>query len=130
MRSLSGVDANAPSFFIARESDASLSDPDVAPPVSDAVDAAIREIVNGSGIGSSAVLSAYGIKYLFMKNPVDVQLVRVVDGLGGFIRNSSTKDGVVWRVAGASERVVFTNSESKSIAIPSDSISASGYLAG
>jgi hypothetical protein len=94
------------------------------------VDAAIREIVNGSGIGSSSVLSAFGIKYLFMTNPVDTQLVRAIDGLGGFVRNSSTKDGIVWRVAGISDRLVFTSTSGKSEALPTQSVSAYGALPG
>lgn len=112
------------SFFIARESDAVLGDPDLAPANSLDVDTAVREIVDGTGINSSKVLAGYGIKYLFMKNPVDTQLARVVDGLGGFIRNSSTQAGVVWRVAGISDRLVFTDAMGKSVALRTGDISA------
>lgn len=112
------------SFFIARESDAVLGDPDLAPTNSADVEMAVREIVDGTGINSSKVLAGYGIKYLFMKNPVDTQLARAVDGLGGFIRNSSTQAGVVWRVAGISDRLVFTDSLGKSVALRTGDISA------
>ena len=112
------------SYFIARESDALLSDPDIAPANSVNVELAVREIVDGTGINSSKVLAAYGIKYLFMKNPVNSQLARAVDGLGGFIRNSSTQAGIVWRVAGVSDRLVFTDSAGKAVALPTDDISA------
>jgi GT2 family glycosyltransferase len=112
------------SFFIARESDALLSDPDLAPSNSSELESAVRAILDGSGINSSKVLATYGIKYLFMKNPVDTQLARTVDGLGGFIRNSSTQAGIVWRVSGITDRLVFTDSSGKSVALPTGDISA------
>jgi GT2 family glycosyltransferase len=100
LRTISHGKTDHISFFIARESDAVLSDPDLAPSNPMSLELAVRGILDGSGIDSSGVLAAYGIKYFFVKNPVDTQLARVVDGLGGFIRNSSTQVGVVWRVAG------------------------------
>lgn len=112
------------SFFIARESDAILGDPDLAPENSPDIEAAVREIVDGTGINSSKVLAGYGIKYLFMKNPVDTQMARVVDGLGGFIRNSSTQAGVVWSVAGISDRLVFSDNSGKATALRTGDISA------
>ncbi len=112
------------SFFIARESDAILGDPDLAPEISPEIDVAVRGIVDGTGISSSKVLAGYGIKYLFMKNPVDTQLARIVDGLGGFIRTSSTQAGIVWRVAGISDHLVFTDSTGKSVALSTGDISA------
>jgi len=118
------------SFYIARERDALLADPDVAPPPSAAIETAVREMVDGSGINSSKVLSAHGIKYIFMKNPVDSQLVRTVDGLGGFLRTSATQDGIVWRVAGVSERLVFTGKDGTAVAIPTDEISARSAVSG
>ncbi|MFZ2228080.1 MAG: glycosyltransferase [Candidatus Nanopelagicaceae bacterium] len=118
------------SFYIARERDALLADPDVAPPQSAAIETAVREMVDGSGINSSKVLSAHGIKYIFMKNPADSQLVRTVDGLGGFLRTSATQDGIVWRVAGVSERLVFTGKDGAAVAIPTDEISARSAVSG
>lgn len=124
LRNISGSKADTISYFIARESDAMLADPDIAPADSKDVERAVREIVDGSGIGSSKVLAAYGIKYLFMKKPVDTQLAREVDGLGGFLRTSSTQVGIVWKVAGISDRLVFTDSNGKSVALPTQNVSA------
>ncbi len=124
LRNISGSKTDTISFFIARESDAMLSDPDVAPADSKDLEVAVREIVDGSGISSSKVLAAYGIKYLFMKKPVDTQLAREVDGLGGFLRTSSTQAGIVWKVAGISDRLVFTDSKGKSVALPTQNVSA------
>ncbi len=124
LRNISGSKTDTISFFIARESDAMLADPDVAPADSKDLEVAVREIVDGSGISSSKVLAAYGIKYLFMKKPVDTQLAREVDGLGGFLRTSSTQAGIVWKVAGISDRLVFTDSNGKSTALPTQDVSA------
>ena len=96
-------------FFVARDKDALLGDPDVAPKSSPAIDKAVRDLVDGSGLTSSKVLSTHGIKFLFMMNPVDDQLVRSIDGIGGFIRNSSTSAGIIWKVSGVAERLVFTD---------------------
>ena len=124
LRNISTGKTDTISFFIARESDALLADPDLAPANSSDVEVAVREIVDGTGINSSKVLAGYGIKYLFMKKPVDSQLARAIDGLGGFIRNSSTQAGIVWRVAGISDRLVFTDPSGKAVALPTEGISA------
>jgi GT2 family glycosyltransferase len=124
LRRISVGKSDTVSFFIARGSDALLSDPDLAPTNSVDLELAVRAILDGSGINSSRVLAAYGIKYLFMKNPVDTQLARAIDGLGGFIRNSSTQAGIVWRVSGITDRLVFTDLSGKSVPLPTGVISA------
>ena len=123
-RNIQDEKSNALSFYIARDRDSLLADPDTAPPTSVAIGRAVREIVDGSGINSSKVLSSHGIKYIFMKNPLDTQLVRTIDGLGGFSRTSSTQDGIIWRVTGVSERLVFTDKSGRSFAMPSGEFSA------
>jgi hypothetical protein len=107
---------------LAREKDALLGDPDVAPTSTPAVDQAIRDLIDGSGLTSSKILSAHGIKYLFMKNPVDQQLVRSVDGIGGFVRNSSTDAGIVWKIIGPGGRLVFTDQKGVSTPLSVGSI--------
>ncbi len=124
LRNISSSRTDTISFFIARESDAMLADPDIAPANSPEIELAVRQIVDGSGISSSKVLAANGIKYLFMKKPVDTQLAREVDGLGGFLRTSSTQAGIVWKVAGISDRLVFTDSKGKSVALQTQDVSA------
>ncbi|MDP1719662.1 MAG: glycosyltransferase [Candidatus Nanopelagicaceae bacterium] len=130
LRNLEDEKVTRLSFYIARERDALLGDPDVAPVPSRAIETAVREMVDGSGINSSKVLSVHGIKYIFMKNPVDSQLVRTLDGLGGFLRTSSTQNGIVWSVSGVSERLVFTDKNGKAAAIPTDNVSARSSVSG
>ena len=118
------------SFYIARGADSMLGDPDTAPEAPEQVNLAVRDIVDGSGLTSSKVLSSFGIKYLFMKNPVNRQFVRAVDGLGGFVRNSATAAGIVWKVGNISERVVFTNKAGKTIGIPADPVGTRTFSPG
>jgi GT2 family glycosyltransferase len=128
LRNLDDSDGSTPSFYIARSSDAFIGDPDVASPVPEPIDVAIQKIVDGSGIGSSTVLSAYGIKYVFLKNPINTQIARAIDGLGGFVRNSSTRDGIVWRVSGVSDRLVLTDKAGRSVAVELDPVTGTANL--
>jgi hypothetical protein len=78
--------------------------------------------LSGSGVESAKTLAAHGIKYVFIKNPANKTLVQAIDGLGGFIRNSQTSAGIVWRVAGISDHLTFeaTGAGIKSIASTGD----------
>lgn len=98
-------------YFISRGTDLTLGEPDVSVPPSLEVQAAIRDLLSGTGLTSSKHIGENGIQYLYMENPLDEVLVRVIDGQGGFTRTSSTKDGIVWKVVGSSPRVLFTNAQ-------------------
>ncbi len=124
LRSSSSSSLSTLNYYIVRESDAQLGDADVAPADSPAIAQALSEMVDGSGLTSSKVLSAHGIKYLFMKNPVDDAVVRSIDGLGGFVRTSATHAGIVWRISGISERLVFTNIKGESKSLITDQVGA------
>ncbi len=130
IRSASNSSSQGLSFYIARGVDALLGDPDTAPAAPAQVDVAVREIVDGSGLMSSKVLSGFGIKYMFMKAPVDKQFARTVDGLGGFVRNSATAAGIVWRVGTTSERLVFTSTAGNSVAILADPVGTRTFSPG
>ena len=110
-------------YFIARGRDIYLGDPDVAPATNPEVASAIRNVVDGSGITSANLLAEYGIKYLFVKSPSPTSLIRTIDGLGGFVRNSATSAGVTWRVIGNADRLIYT-SDGQVIALPTNEISA------
>lgn len=111
-------------YFIARGRDIYLGDPDVAPATNPEIAAAIRAAVDGSGVNSGLLLAEYGIKYLFVKAPAPTTLVRTIDGLGGFARNSATSAGVTWRVIGFSDRLVYTSTSGEVSALPTNEISA------
>ncbi|MFM8446706.1 MAG: hypothetical protein ACKN92_00840 [Candidatus Nanopelagicaceae bacterium] len=115
-------------YFIARGHDIFLGDPDVAPATNPEISAAIRATVDGSGVTAGATLAEYGIKYLFVKAPAPESLVRTIDGLGGYVRNSATADGITWRVIGNSDRLIFTNENSTVVALESKEISANFTL--
>ena len=111
-------------YFIARGHDIYLGDPDVAPATNPEISSAIRATVDGSGVTSGATLSEYGIKYLFVKSPAPESLVRTIDGLGGFVRNSATSDGITWRVVGYSDRLIFNANNGSMLTLPSNEVSS------
>ncbi len=100
-------------YYISRGSDISLGEPDVAPGQIRELEVAAQELIDGSGISSSQIFAAYGIKYVFIKNPFDKNVIRTIDGLGGFVRTSATSSGVVWRVTGVTGRLIFTSRDGK-----------------
>ena len=108
LREVGSANSKSIQYYISRGKDISLGEPDVAPGQVRAIEIAAQELIDGSGISSSQVFSSYGIKYVFVKNPFSRNVVRTIDGLGGFARTSATSAGVVWRVTGVTGRIVFT----------------------
>ena len=92
-------------YFITRGSDLEIGDADVAISTPAIIKNAVTELISGSGLTSSKILGAYGIQYLYLKNPVDQALVRTIDGIGGFTRSSSTTAGIIWQVSGSKSRI-------------------------
>jgi GT2 family glycosyltransferase len=118
LRSSQSAGASSITYFVARDSDALIGDPDVAPAPSLAIETAVAKLVDGSGLTSSKVLAAHGIKYVFMKNPFEEQIVRTIDGIGGFLRVASTQSGIVWQIAGVSDRLIFTDGKGNIRGLP------------
>jgi hypothetical protein len=115
-------------FFIARERDLRLGDPDVIVGLSPEINKAISELVTGAGIDTSKVLAANGISYVFLARPLDENLIRTIDGVGGFSRASATDDGITWKVSDALPHALFITSNGEREIIPSGEISASGVF--
>ena len=100
-------------YYIARGSDVSLGDADVAPAEVTEIKAAVTALADGSGVTSSNTFASYGITYIFLKAPTQGTLVQTIDGLGGFTRASSTSAGIVWKVAGATGNLILTEASGK-----------------
>jgi hypothetical protein len=105
-------------FYLARGGDAILGEPDMAPQNREQLTNAVREIADGSGLTASTTFAVHGIKYLFLKSPADENLVRIIDGLGGFTRASSTSAGIVWKISGSTGQIIFTDTAGKSSVLP------------
>ena len=101
-------------YYIARGSDVSLGDADVAPAEVSEIVFAVTALADGSGVTSSKTFASYGITYIFLKSPYQNTLVQTIDGLGGFTRASSTSAGIVWKVAGATGNLILTDASGKS----------------
>jgi GT2 family glycosyltransferase len=113
-------------YFIARDRDLHLGEPDVMTGLSPVVTKAINEIVSGVGVTSSQVLAEFGIRYVFLARPFDEDLVRTIDGLGGFTRSSATDEGISWKVSGALGHIAFLSSDGQYTSLPSGRIGAEG----
>ena len=94
-------------YYISHGKDISLGEPDVAPLQNPDIAAAARGIIDGTGVTSSKTLSDFGIKYVYVKSPFKNEIIRSIDGLGGFVRTSATSLGVVWKVSQPTGRLLF-----------------------
>jgi hypothetical protein len=115
-------------FFIARDRDLQLGEPDVMTGLSPVVNRAIIDLVTGAGIDSSQIMAEFGIKYVFLARPFNKDLVRTIDGVGGFTRASRTFEGITWKVAGALAHISFLSQDGTYLSIPSGPVGASGVL--
>ena len=122
------IENNKIRFFIARDGDLKLGEPDVITGLTPQVNRAVNDLVSGSGVASSSVFAEYGIRYLFMSRPVNEDLVRTIDGAGGFTRAASTDEGISWKVPGALGHISFLSSTGFYSVLPSGNIGARGTL--
>jgi GT2 family glycosyltransferase len=115
-------------YFIARDRDLELGEPDVMNALSSDVTQAVDNLVSGRGITSSQVLAQFGIRYIFLARPYQEELTRTIDGAGGFTRVSSTAEGTSWKVTGALSHISFITNEGQYRTIPGGDIGAQGKL--
>jgi hypothetical protein len=101
-------------YYLARGGDATLGQPDLAPADREQISAAVQELADGTGLTASTTFAVHGIKYLFLKSPIDENIARVIDGLGGFSRASSTNAGIVWKISVNTGSILFTDTFGKS----------------
>ncbi len=120
------VATHSATFAISRGNPLSLGDADVATAIPPEIVVAVNQLTSGSGVTSSTILGSYGIQYLYLKAPISPDIAREIDGVGGFTRMSATQIGTVWRIVGASPRVLLTSSPGKSYLIPAGDIGAMG----
>jgi hypothetical protein len=105
-------------YYIARGGEITLGQPDVAIENTPIITRAVEGLIDNTGVGSSKVFAAFGIKYIFVKNPANQELIQTIDGLGGFNRASATDAGTVWKVAQPTGRAIFTDFEGEQSVLP------------
>lgn len=130
LREISNHNLASLAFYISRGADIALGQADVAPSQDPAIAKAVVELADGSGLTTSKTFADFGIKYLFAKNPIDKDLVRTIDALGGFIRTSATSDGIVWKINIPTSRLYFTDLVGNLTFLPSDGVGAVGMAPG
>jgi hypothetical protein len=111
-------------YEISRGSDLQLGDADVTVAPPHEISATMNDLVSGSGIQTARVLGEFGIQYLFLASANNQSLIRIIDGSGGFTRMSSTSAGIVWKIVGASSRVLFVGVDGTRVIVPSTDFSA------
>jgi hypothetical protein len=109
LREITIRDRTSLGFYISRGSDIALGEPDIAPIQDPAIAKAVIELTDGSGLTTSKTFANFGIKYLFAKNPIDKDVIRTIDSIGGFLRTSATADGIVWKISDPTGRLFFTD---------------------
>jgi hypothetical protein len=115
-------------YFVAREGDLKLGEPDVMTGLTPVINRAVIDLVSGSGVTSSSVFAEFGIRYLFMARPLKEELVRTIDGAGGFTRAASTNEGITWKIPGALGHISFLSQDGSYSVLPSGEIGAEGTL--
>jgi hypothetical protein len=130
LREIANRDLTSLAFYISRGSDITLGEPDVAPTQDPAIAKAVIELADGSGLTTSKTFADFGIKYLFAKNPINKDVVRTIDALGGFTRTSATADGIVWKVSEPTGRLIFTNTNGEVTLLASGGIGVTTSVPG
>ena len=113
IRPLDGGDQSALAYYISRGSDVKLGEADVAREIDPVISAAVEGLIDNTGVTSSKVFAAFGIKYIFVANPAHQELIQTIDGIGGFLRESSTDVGTVWKVTEPTGSVIFKDFSGK-----------------
>jgi MFS family permease len=121
-------------YWVVRDKPLEIGDSDIVYGSSEPIEAAVAGLVTGAGIESSSIFGDYGVRYLFLTQPVNKSLARTIDGIGGFTRASSTDAGIVWKVVGASSRVsILPDGDDEavtelSISLGSEEVTAEGTI--
>jgi GT2 family glycosyltransferase len=116
-------------YSISRGEGMKLGEADVSATLSDSLTAAVEGLIDNTGVTSSKVFSAHGIRYVFVNKSANKDLIQVIDGLGGFSRASSTLEGTVWKVNEPTGRYLFTDFSGKVTVLDSTqgSVKAPGF---
>jgi hypothetical protein len=117
-------------YFITRGAQIYLGDADTSIQIPDLISQTMNQLISGNGITTARTLGSYGINYLYLENPAPLSIVRVIDGIGGFSRMSSTSAGIVWKVVGANPRVLFVDATGTRHIINSEDINAMDTVKG
>jgi GT2 family glycosyltransferase len=98
-------------YSISRGADIEIGQADISVELNPKLRMAVESLIDNSGVASSKVLAAYGIKYVFLQKSANAELIQVIDGIGGFTRASSTPEGTVWKINDPTGRYLFTDFE-------------------
>lgn len=98
-------------YSISRGTAIEIGEADIAVELNPILQLAVESLIDNTGVTSSKVLAAYGIKYIFLKKTASAELIQIIDGIGGFTRASATSEGTVWKINDPTGRYLFTDFE-------------------
>ena len=128
LREVGSANEKKVQYYVSRGKDISLGEPDVAPAQTPAIADAARGLIDGSGVTSAATLSDFGVKYVFVKAPFKRDVIRSIDGIGGFARTSATSLGVVWKVTAPASRLMFIGTDGVRKELEAGEVGARTYV--
>ena len=74
------------------------------------LDRAVADLGSGRGGDAAAALLPYGVRFVLMTSPLDLNLARDIDTVAGLVPVSAPQGSLVWRVQYPSGRVRVLNS--------------------
>ena len=130
LREIGNTEEKKIQYYISRGRDIALGEADVAPQQNANIAQAARSLIDGTGITSSKTLADYGIKYVYVKNPFKKEIIRSIDGIGGFTRTSATSLGVVWKVSQPTGRLLFVAKDGERSVLTAGEFGARTFVPG
>jgi GT2 family glycosyltransferase len=92
-------------FSLLRGRELLLGEPDVAATVPKEFTTSVGNLLAGANQATVDQLGRYGIGFILMNEPVDQDLARTLDGVGGLTRLSVTDGRILWSVTTVTARV-------------------------
>jgi MYXO-CTERM domain-containing protein len=114
-------DGDAVGYALVRGGGLGLGDAETSPPASAAapLDLVVGDLLSGRGGDEVEDLTRFGVRYVYLPEPVDAALAERLDGLAGLVRGSAPDGGALWRLEGVSARVTLRATDGSSQVVPS-----------
>ena len=107
-------------FGLLRGDELHLADADIAGKNPEAFTDAVSTLLAGSDQQTVDLLNRYNIGFILMLNPVDQEVARTLDSVGGLTRLSVSDGKILWQVGGAHGLVRLIDSEKNVSALAQD----------
>jgi hypothetical protein len=86
------------------------------------LDRVVGDLLSGRGGDEVEDLTRFGVRYVYLPEPVDPTFAERLDGLAGLTRASAPDGGAVWRLEGISARVTLRSADGGVQPVPSGTV--------